>query len=358
MLAQLYELLRAPLFAIDPEIAHRLAIRALALPIPVSNVPAPDPRLGRKLMGLDFPNPVGLAGGFDKNAEAVDGLFRLGFGFVEVGTVTPRPQTGNPKPRLFRLRQDVALVNRLGFNNQGFAEVHRRLAARTAGGIVGVNIGANRDITDRIADYVAGISVFADVAGYFVVNVSSPNTVGLRDLQAREALRELLKRTLAARDAAPRRVPLLVKLAPDLSDGELAGVAETAVEFGVDGVILSNTTTSRPEVTDLRFAGEKGGLSGRPLFRLSTIRLARFRKLVGAAMPLIGVGGVESGETAWAKFAAGADLVQLYTGLVYRGPGLPAAINRYLARRLAREGRATIAEIVGTRAAEWAAEEV
>jgi dihydroorotate dehydrogenase len=358
MFARLYELLRAPLFAIDPEIAHWLAIRALRMSLPVANVPPPDPRLARKLMGLDFPNPVGLAGGFDKNAEAVDGLFRLGFGFVEIGTVTPRPQAGNPKPRLFRLKEDAALVNRLGFNNQGFDAAHRRLAARRSTGIVGVNIGINRDSADRVADYVAGISAFADIAGYFVVNISSPNTVGLRDLQAREALRDLLKRTLAARDNAPRRVPLLVKLAPDLSDGELAGVAEAVVEAGVDGVIISNTTTSRPEVTDQRWAGEKGGLSGRPLFRLSTIRLARFRRLVGTDLPIIGVGGVESGETAWAKFVAGADLVQLYTGMIYRGPGLPAAINRYLARRLDREGHASIANIVGMRNAEWAAEEV
>jgi dihydroorotate dehydrogenase len=358
MLARLYELLRPPLFAIDPEVSHRLAIQALRAPMPVANVPAPDPRLARKLMGLDFPNPVGLAGGFDKNAEAVDGLFRLGFGFVEIGTLTPRPQTGNDKPRLFRLTEDAALVNRLGFNNQGFEAAHRRLAARTTGGIVGVNIGVNRDSTDRIADYVAGIAAFADVAGYFVVNISSPNTVGLRDLQAREQLRDLLKHTLAARDAAARRVPLLVKLAPDLSDGELAGVAEALVEAGVDGAIATNTTTSRPEVTDQRWAGEKGGLSGRPLFRLSTIRLARLRKLVGTDMPIIGVGGVESGETAWAKFAAGADLVQLYTGMIYKGPGLPAAINRYLARRLAREGHASIADIVGKRTAEWAAEEI
>lgn len=358
MLARLYELLRAPLFAIDPEIAHWMAIRALRMRVPISNVPQPDSRLARKLMGLDFPNPVGLAGGFDKNAEAVDGLFRLGFGFVEVGTVTPQPQAGNPKPRLFRLKEDAALINRLGFNNEGFEVAHRRLAARTAPGIVGVNIGVNRNSTDRVADYVAGIAAFADIAGYFVVNISSPNTVGLRDLQAREALRDLLKRTLAARDEAPRRVPLLVKLAPDLSDGELAGVAEAIVEAGIDGVIVSNTTTSRSEVAEARLAGEKGGLSGRPLFRLSTIRLARLRKLVGTDMPIIGVGGVESGESAWAKFVAGADLVQLYTGMIYRGPGLPATINRYLARRLEREGHASIADIVGIRNAEWAAEEI
>jgi dihydroorotate dehydrogenase len=358
MLARLYELLRPPLFAIDPEVAHWLAIRALGAPLPVANVPPPDPRLARKLMGLDFTNPVGLAGGFDKNAEAVDGLFRLGFGFVEIGTVTPRPQAGNDKPRLFRLKEDAALVNRLGFNNRGFDAAHRRLAARKATGIVGVNIGVNRDSTDRITDYVAGIAAFADVAAYFVINVSSPNTVGLRDLQARDALRDLLKQTLAARDLAPRRVPLLLKLAPDLSDGELAGVAEAVVEAGVDGVIATNTTTSRPEITDQRWAGAKGGLSGRPLFRLSTIQLARFRKLVGTDMPIIGVGGVESGETAWAKIVAGADLVQLYTGLIYKGPDLPAAINRYLARRLEREGHDSIADIVGIRNAEWAAEEV
>jgi dihydroorotate dehydrogenase len=358
MLDRLYELLRAPLFAIDPEVSHRLAIQALRTHLPIADVPAADPRLARKMMGLDFPNPVGLAGGFDKNAEAVDGLFRLGFGFVEIGTITPRPQAGNDKPRLFRLTEDAALVNRLGFNNQGYDAAHRHLAARTRAGIVGVNIGVNRDSADRIADYVAGIAAFADVASYFTINISSPNTVGLRDLQAREQLRELLKQALTARDAASRRVPLLVKLAPDLSDGELAGVAEALVEAGVDGVIATNTTTSRAEVTNQRWAGEKGGLSGRPLFRLSTIRLARLRKLVGKDVPIIGVGGVESGETAWAKFVAGADLVQLYTGMIYKGPGLPASINRYLTRRLAREGHASIADIVAKRTAEWAAEEI
>jgi len=357
MLERLYELARGPVFALDPELMHRLAIGVLRTPLARRNTPT-DERLKRKILGLDFPTPVGMAGGFDKNGEAVDGLLGLGFGFVEAGTVTPLPQVGNPKPRLFRLPEDSALINRLGFNSGGFDVLHRRLLARRGKpGIVGVNLGANRDSADRTADYIAGIAAFADVADYFAINISSPNTVGLRDLQAAEALRELLTRAKAARDAAPRRVPLLVKLAPDLSDGELAGIAETVVEAGIDGAIVSNTTTARPEIRAKRHAGEKGGLSGKPLFHLSTIKLARFRQLVGRDFVLIGVGGVDSGEAAWAKFAAGADLVQLYTGLIYRGPGLPATINRYLVKRLAREGAKSIADIVGMRAAQWADEE-
>lgn len=359
MLERLFELARGPFFAMDPELAHRVAIAALRTPMArVSNLPA-DARLQRKVLGLEFPNPVGMAGGFDKNGEAIDGLLGIGFGFVEAGTVTPQPQSGNPKPRLFRLPEDAAVINRLGFNSGGFEPLHRRLLARRAkGGIVGVNLGANRDSTDRAADYVAGIAAFADVADYFTINISSPNTVGLRDLQAAEALRDLLTRAKAARDAAPRRAPLLVKLAPDLSDGELAGIAETVVDTRIDGAIVSNTTTSRPEIVSKRHAGEKGGLSGKPLFRLATIKLARFRQMVGKDFVLVGVGGIDSGETAWAKFAAGADLVQLYTGFIYRGPGLPAAINRYLVKRLAREGAKSIADIVGTRAAQWADEEI
>ncbi len=359
MFDRLYELARRPIFAIEPELAHRLAIGVLHTPLARLGAPANDDRLKRSLLGLDFPNPIGMAGGFDKNGEAIDGLLALGFGFVETGTVTPLPQPGNPKPRLFRLAGDAALINSLGFNSGGFDVLHRRLLARRGKpGLVGVNLGANRDSADRTADYVAGIAAFADVADYFAINISSPNTVGLRDLQAAAALRDLLAAVKAARDAAPRRVPLLVKLAPDLSDGELAGVAETVVEAGIDGVIVSNTTTSRPALADKRHASEKGGLSGKPLFRLSTVKLARFRQMVGKEMVLIGVGGVDSGETAWAKFAAGADLVQLYTGFIYRGPGLAASINRYLLKRLAREGVKSIADIVGTRASQWADEEV
>ncbi|MCX5568354.1 quinone-dependent dihydroorotate dehydrogenase [Kaistia nematophila] len=350
-------LVRPLLFRIDPEKAHGLSLKVLSSGLHPSVRPDRDPRLARNLFGLRFPNPLGIAAGLDKNAEVPDPLLALGFGFVEIGTITPKPQPGNPKPRLFRLVEDHGVINRLGFNNAGHAAARLRLQARRGKpGLVGVNIGANKDATDRIADYVAGIETFADLASYFTVNVSSPNTPGLRDLQAKGALDELLARVLEARDAQARRVPVLLKIAPDMAEAGLADVAEVALARKIDGVIVSNTTISRPKLIDAATAKETGGLSGRPLFRLSTIQLARFRKLVGPEMPLVGVGGIESAETAFAKITAGADLVQVYSGFVYGGPGLPASILAGLSRILDRRGMSSIADAVGIETEKWAAE--
>ncbi len=282
-----------------------------------------------------------------------NGAFALGFGFVEVGTVTPRPQPGNPRPRVFRLERDGAIVNRLGFNNAGFDAVHARLAGRRDG-IVGVNVGANRDSADRAADYAAGVARFADVADYITLNVSSPNTPGLRDLQERNALADLLARVGEARAAAARRVPLLLKVAPDLDDAALAAIVEAAVEAGIDGLIATNTTLARDGVSDPRGA-EAGGLSGRPLFRRATSVLAKARKAAGDRLVLVGVGGVDSAAAAWEKFVAGADLVQLYTGMVFEGPDLPARIVEGLIRRLDRERVKSFADVVGSETDRWAA---
>ncbi len=352
----LYDLLRPAIFRIDPETAHGLSLKVLGSGLRRPVNASADPRLSRHLLGLDFANPLGLAAGLDKNAEVTDGLIGLGFGFVEIGTVTPRPQTGNPRPRMFRLVADRAVINRLGFNNEGQQAARQRLAARHGrGGIIGVNIGANKDASDRIGDYVTGIEAFADLASYFTVNVSSPNTPGLRDLQGRAALDALLARVVEARDAQPRRVPMLVKIAPDMDEAALADVADVVLARRLDGVIISNTTISRPPLGDAAQAKETGGLSGRPLFTMSTVMLARFRCLVGPELPLIGVGGVDSAETAFAKIAAGADLVQFYTGLVYGGPGLPGDILKGLSRILDRRGLASIADAVGIERERWAA---
>lgn len=352
-----YEALRPVLFALPPEVAHRLAV--VALKNAPSAVPTLDPRLAHSVLGLTFPSPIGLAAGFDKNGEAFAGALGLGFGFTEIGTLTPLPQKGNPQPRLFRLVEDNALINRLGFNNDGAVEAYKRLSAWSRQGIVGVNVGANKDSPDRINDYVTGVIRFADLASYLVINISSPNTAGLRDLQGKAALGELLLRVKAARDEARRgrsRVPLVVKLAPDLSDSELADIAEIVIASGIDGAIMGNTTIGRPGLKSA-LAGEAGGLSGVPLFRLSTIKLARLRKLVGPGFPLIGVGGIDSGERAWAKLAAGADLVQLYTGMVYRGPTLAGEINRDLLRRMDSLGVKSLDRIVASEVDAWAERE-
>jgi dihydroorotate dehydrogenase len=348
-----YSILRPLLFALDPETAHRLSLQALRTGLLPAPAP-PHPMLRQRLFGLDFANPVGLAAGYDKNAEVISGARALGFAFVEVGTVTPRAQAGNVRPRLFRLEGDGAVINRLGFNNDGFEAVHARLLSERPGGVVGVNVGANRESTDRAADYARGIERFADVAGYIAINISSPNTPGLRDLQEQRALADLLARAGEARADARRRVPLLVKLAPDLNDGALGAAIETAVAAGIDGLIVANTTVARNGLRDAR-ANEAGGLSGRPLFRRATTMIAKARRMAGGAVTLIGAGGVDSVETAWQKMAAGADLVQLYTGMVYEGPGLPARIVAGLQQRLDREGIASISEIVGSEADRWAA---
>jgi dihydroorotate dehydrogenase len=346
--------------ALDPEDAHALAIRALRY-MPLAR-PAPDtPELRIRAFGLNFPNPVGLAAGFDKNAQVPDAMLRLGFGFVEVGTVTPRTQTGNPRPRMFRLEADEGVINRLGFNNEGAAATLARLAARAGeSGIVGVNIGANRDSPDRVQDYVRLVETFAAVAGYFTVNVSSPNTPGLRDLQQAGALDDLLARVIDARERVRMRAgptPVLLKIAPDLTLSDLDDVVGIARKRRVDGMIVGNTTIARPDsLRERDKAREAGGLSGRPLFKLSTRMLAETFVRAESAFPLIGAGGIDSSATAIAKIKAGATLLQLYTGLVYRGIGLVAEIKKDLLAALKRGHRDSLESMIGSDAAGITAE--
>lgn len=354
MIGCLGALARPLLLQLDPERAHGLTLAALArLPLPP---PRPDdPRLEVKAFGLTFPNPVGLAAGFDKNAEVVDPVLRLGFGFAEIGTVTPLPQGGNPRPRVFRLPPDEAVINRLGFPSLGHEAVYARLARRRhSGGIVGVNLGANKDSPDRAVDFQRGVEAFADVASYFTINVSSPNTPGLRDLQQAAALDDLLARVLSARDKAAESSgpkPVLLKIAPDLSLDELDGIVAVARKRKIDGLMISNTTISRPETLRDEASRETGGLSGRPLFELSTRMLAAAYLRVEKQFPLVGVGGIDSANTAFAKIEAGASLIQLYTALVYRGPGVVRDIQRGLLRLLEQNAYANLDEAIGARAA-------
>ena len=345
----------------DPEDAHRLAIHGLKFLPPTRSGPD-DQKLAVRAFGLNFPNPVGMAAGFDKNAEVPDALLRLGFGFVEVGTVTPKPQGGNPRPRLFRLERDEAVINRFGFNSDGAEAVLRRLAVRAHfGGIVGVNVGANKDSGDRTADYVKLIETFAPVASYFTVNVSSPNTPGLRNLQQAEMLDDLLARAIDARERVRKNAgesPVLLKIAPDLSLGELDDVVQIARSRRVDGMIVSNTTLARPStLREQTRARESGGLSGRPLFRLSTRMVAETYVRVEGAFPLVGVGGIDSGGAALTKIRAGASLIQVYSALVYKGLGLVEDIKNDLASTLLRTGRDSLSEIVGADAAAITAED-
>lgn len=354
-------LARPLLFALEPERAHRLTISALKL-LPLVSRSRPDPRLAVTAFGLDFPNPLGMAAGFDKGAEVADQLLWLGFGHVEVGSVTPRPQPGNASPRLFRLIEDKAVINRLGFNSEGHAAVHRRLAHRRSGGIVGVNIGANKASVDRVADYLDGIAAFTDVASYFTVNVSSPNTPGLRDLQQAAALDDLVARVLDWRDRCADgygRRPVLLKIAPDLGLAELDDIVRICRARRIDGMIVSNTTVSRPPgLRSTRLAKEEGGLSGRPLFALATRMLAAAYLRVEGRFPLVGVGGIDGPDAAFAKIEAGASLLQLYSALVYEGPGLIGTILRGLSARLAAKGYERIAAATGTAAADWAQKKV
>jgi dihydroorotate dehydrogenase len=345
----------------DPEDAHRLAVQGLKL-LPPARPRPDDQKLAVRAFGLNFPNPIGLAAGFDKNAEVSDALLRLGFGFVEVGTVTPNPQAGNSRPRIFRLERDEAIINRLGFNNDGAKAVLRRLAARANfGGIVGVNVGANKDSADRAADYVMLIETFAPVASYFTVNVSSPNTPGLRNLQQADALDDLLARVIDARERVRQNAgesPVLLKIAPDLSLGELDDVVQIARARRVDGMIVTNTTLARPStLREQGRAREAGGLSGRPLFRLSTRMVAETYVRAEGAFPLIGVGGIDSGGAALTKIRAGASLIQLYSALIYKGLGLVDDIKRDLSSTLLRTGRESLSEIVGADAAAITAED-
>ena len=311
--------------ALDPERAHDLTLRALAR-LPLASPPPDDPRLALSAFGLAFANPIGLAAGFDKNGTVSHKAAALGFGFAEIGTLTPLPQPGNPKPRLFRLPEHGAVINRFGFNNAGHTVALSRL--RRGAAPIGINVGANKDAVDRVADYVAGIRSFADKAAYFTINVSSPNTPGLRDLQKPEALDDLLARILDARDSVAAGKAVLLKIAPDLTLADLDGIVAVARRRRIDGMIVANTTIAREGVAAHRHGGEAGGLSGRPLFALSTRMLAECFRRVERQFPLIGVGGVEDAATAMAKIEAGASLVQLYSALVYGGPGLVGAIKR------------------------------
>ncbi|RUM98916.1 quinone-dependent dihydroorotate dehydrogenase [Pseudaminobacter arsenicus] len=349
------------LFALDPETAHGVSIRALKCGLAQTRKAHPDQRLQVRLCGLDFPNPLGMAAGYDKNAEVPDALLALGFGFAEVGTVTPLPQLGNPKPRIFRLTADEAVINRLGFNNEGHARCEQRLASRLGRpGIVGINIGANKDSADRIGDYELGVKRFSRYASYLTVNISSPNTPGLRDMQARANLAELLSRVVAARDEAVtgpgRKPPLFLKIAPDLHQTDLEDIAAEIQDKAIEGVIVSNTTISRPALKSAVNTAETGGLSGKPLFQRSTVALAKMRKLLGPDHAIVGVGGVDSTETVLEKIRAGADLVQLYTGMIYAGPALPGRIVSGLTRFLDSQGLSSLRAIRDTRLDHWAAQ--
>lgn len=338
----------AVLNRLDPEVAHGLALKALHTPFAPLPGPVRSPRLETTIAGLMLSNPVGLAAGFDKNATAVAQLMRAGFGFVEVGAATPRPQPGNPRPRLFRLRGDRAVINRFGFNNHGIEAIADRLANRPEGIPVGLNIGANRDSADRAGDYAEVMRVARTVVDFATVNVSSPNTEKLRDLQGAEALRRLLSGVLSEAG----KVPVFLKIAPDLSDGEIAGIAGVALESGVAGVIATNTTLLRDGLTS-HHKGQAGGLSGRPLFVPSTRVLARLYRDTGGALPLIGVGGVASAADAYTKIRAGASAVQLYTAMVYRGLSLAHRIARGLDEMLAHDGFANVADAVGAQVEDW-----
>jgi dihydroorotate dehydrogenase len=355
----LFGLARPLIHAMDAETAHRFAIAALkaAPPLPAG---ADDPRLAVAAFGLTFPNPVGLAAGFDKHAEAIDGLLRLGFGFVEVGGVTPLAQPGNARPRVFRLVEDEAVINRYGLNSDGMEAVAARLAARRGRpGLVGVNLGANKDSADRAGDYATLAGRLAPLCDFLTINVSSPNTPGLRDLQAEAALDDLIARTHAARDAAcdragGRLTPVLVKIAPDMTEPELDGLIGVALRRGSDGLIVSNTTVQRPGTLASRHRGETGGLSGRPLFRRSTQVLAQAALRLEGRMPLIGVGGVEDAATALAKIEAGASLIQFYSAMIYKGPGLARTIKAGLLHELTMRN-ATLDALRGSRMADIAA---
>ena len=359
MIDKLFALSRPVLFALPPEEAHELTLKSLERGLFPHDTAAPDPALHVELAGLAFPNPVGIAAGFDKDGRVPDAVLAMGCGFAEIGTVTPLPQSGNPKPRVFRLVNERAVINRLGFNNEGHDGAHARLLKRPSGaGIIGVNIGANKDSSDRIADYVTGIARFNDVASYFMVNISSPNTTGLRRLQDPASLDQLLARVMAARadlvaQGKPQR-PVFVKIAPDIGEDEIEPICAQLTAHGVDGIAVSNTTLSRPGLHGAR-SREGGGLSGAPLFHRATTMLARVYQATGGKIALIGIGGIESGETALEKIEAGASLIQLYTGLIYEGPGLIGHIKAHLGAAVRRAGTTSVGQLTGRRAAEWAA---
>lgn len=344
----LHDIAARAMHVLDPEDAHRLTIRLLAMGLG-PRASGDDPILATEVAGLKVPNCVGLAPGFDKNAEVFAPMLASGFGFVECGTVTPLAQAGNPRPRLFRLSEDQAVINRMGFNNEGLEAFAARLTRRGPG-VVGANIGANKDAEDRVADYVTGLTRLWGLASYFTINISSPNTPGLRALQTKAALEELLGRLAQARDSLPAsgKVPMFLKVAPDLEDGEVEAIVETVIANGLEGIIVSNTTISRPQLNS-KFAGETGGLSGAPLSALSTQMLGAFAQAAAGRVALIGAGGIASGQDAYAKIRAGASAVQLYSAMVFGGPGLVTRIKRDLAACLRRDGFASVKAAVGAK---------
>jgi len=340
------------LHKLDPEAAHGLSIKALQLGLTPAPGPTTSPRLRTNLAGLDLPNPVGLAAGFDKNAQALSPLSKAGFGFIEVGAATPRPQPGNPKPRLFRLSEDRAAINRFGFNNDGMEVIAARLNKRSSSGVVGLNLGANKDSTDKARDFATVLKQCGESIDFATVNVSSPNTEKLRDLQGKAALSALLKGVLETRSGLSRPLPVFLKIAPDLNEAELDDIAAVALETGIDGIITTNTTLDRTGLSSAH-REEKGGLSGAPLFEKSTRVLAGLSQRLNGALPLIGVGGVGSADQAYAKIAAGASALQLYTALVYGGLSLVQEIVTGLEQQLKRDGFETVAAAVGHKRGEW-----
>lgn len=334
--------------SLPAESAHRITLKLVGLAKPILvRTKSDDPRLGVRALGLDFQNPIGLAAGFDKDADVPDSMIGFGFGFVECGTVTPRPQTGNPRPRLFRLTEDQAIINRLGFNNQGMHHAARNLKRRKGHGIIGINIGANKDSQDRVADYVAGFQTLAPLADYVTVNVSSPNTPGLRGLQNRDELSHLLKRLTDTRTNMMLSLPIVLKIAPDLEELALDEIAEVVRQSGIEGLMVSNTTIARTSLKSVH-ARQSGGLSGKPLFLPSTRILAEMHKRLRGAVTLIGVGGIWSGQDAYRKIRAGASLVEIYSALVFQGPGLVERVKKELLQCLERDGFANVMAAVGT----------
>jgi dihydroorotate dehydrogenase len=359
MLNSLFGLARPFIHSLDAETAHLSTIKALKL-LPLPERKADPACLAVSAFGLNFPNPIGLAAGFDKNAEVPDQALRLGFGFVEVGGVTPLAQPGNPKPRVFRLPEDGAVINRYGLNSEGAAAVRQRLQARRRMGIVGVNIGANKDATDRTADYVTLVQELGGVCDYVSINVSSPNTPGLRNLQGKAVLDDLLTRVIAARDALPvasgkKPVPLLLKIAPDVTEFDLDDIVSVARSRGIEGMIVSNTTVERPPtLRNQALAKETGGLSGKPMFKASTRVLAQSYLRVEGQFPLIGVGGIDSTETARQKMEAGATLIQFYSAMIFKGPSLADEIAKGLSKICERESLSNITALTGIKAKDWA----
>ncbi|WP_180898186.1 quinone-dependent dihydroorotate dehydrogenase [Martelella soudanensis] len=345
---------RRAAFALDPELAHGLTLKAIRTGLMPGARHAGDRKLATTVAGLAFKNPLGVAAGLDKNGEALDGLLKLGFGHAEAGTVTPRPQSGNPKPRLFRLVKDEAVINRMGFNNAGHDALAARLEGRSHPGIIGVNIGANKTSEDRVADYVAGIARFSGLADYLTVNISSPNTPGLRDLQARAQLAGLLGEIAEAREKAHRKLPVFLKIAPDLTEEGVDDIVAEILNSALDGVIVSNTTLSRAGLREEKLGGEAGGLSGAPLFDRSTALLARMRERLGPDLAIIGVGGVNSGARAVEKIRAGADLVQIYSGMTYEGPQLIEDSFRAILSAMSEAGVGSPRQLRDSGVSEWA----